>query len=265
MTAVLSRPALDIRNADAIPMSRLVRVELRKLVDTRAGFWLTASIGVVSVIVGTIMLISNRNTPEDLNFGNIFGNMNVPTAILLPVLAILLVTGEWSQRNALTTFTLEPRRERVVIAKLATAVIAGLAAVGLALVLGAVGNVLAIAIYGDPAGSWSFGAAGLVNSFTIQIFGLLNGFAFAALILNTPGSIVAYFAFPTVMSMATELIPWFKTNLADWIDPMTTSMPFQSSDWVSGGEWLRMVVSIIIWIAIPLTLGVIRVLRTEVK
>ena len=49
--------------------------------------------------------------------------------IILPVLAILLVTGEWSQRTALTTFTMEPRRERVVLAKLAAALIAGVTAV----------------------------------------------------------------------------------------------------------------------------------------
>ena len=39
----LSRPT--------IPLRRLVRVELRKLVDTRAGFWLIASIGVISLVV----------------------------------------------------------------------------------------------------------------------------------------------------------------------------------------------------------------------
>lgn len=43
-------------------------------------------------------------------------------------------------------------------------------------------------------------AAGIVNSFTIQIFNLLLGFAFAALILNTPGAIVGYFALPTALS-----------------------------------------------------------------
>ena len=35
----------------------------------------------------------------------------------LPVLLILMVTSEWSQRTGLTTFTLEPHRGRVVGAK----------------------------------------------------------------------------------------------------------------------------------------------------
>ena len=45
--------------------------------------------------------------------------------ILLPVVAILMITGEWSQRSAFTTFTQEPRRIRVVNAKLAASLVLG--------------------------------------------------------------------------------------------------------------------------------------------
>ena len=252
----LSRPT--------IPLRRLVRVELRKLVDTRAGFWLIASIGVISLVVMIAMLIANRNNPDNLNYGQFFGMMNIPTGIILPIMAILLVTGEWSQRTALTTFGMEPRRERIVLAKLATALIAGVAAVGVSLVLGAIGNLIAGIAYSSPAGSWDFTAAGLVNSVVLQIFGLLLGFGFAALILNTPGSIVAYFALPTALSLVTELVPWFKENLGQWVDTASTNLPFQSGEWATGGEWARLLVSAIIWIAIPLTLGIVRVIRSEV-
>ncbi|MEE4021882.1 ABC transporter permease [Gordonia sp. PKS22-38] len=255
---------LDVRSTP-IPLSRLTLVELRKLVDTRAGFWLTASIGVLSVVVAVAMLITERNSPENLNFGELFGVMNIPTGIILPVLAILLVTGEWSQRAALTTFTMEPRRERVVTAKLLAALITGVAAVIIALTMGAVATVIADIVYTDPAGAWSFTAAGLFNSFLLQIFGLLLGFGFAALILNTPGAIVAYFALPTALMLMTELVPWFADNLGQWVDTGLTLLPFQSGEWATGGEWARLAVSAIVWIAIPLTLGVIRVLRSEVK
>ena len=33
-----------------IPLSRVVRVELRKMFDTRSGFWLIASIGITGLI-----------------------------------------------------------------------------------------------------------------------------------------------------------------------------------------------------------------------
>ena len=267
MTTTLHRPpSIAVgRDAAPIPLSRLTHVELRKLVDTRAGFWLAASVGVISAIVVIAMLIADRESLGHLNFIEFFAMMNIPISTILPVMAILLVTSEWSQRNALTTFTMEPRRERILLAKLGVALIAGITAVVVSLTFGAVANVVAGLIYGDPAGSWEFTAAALINSFTLQMLWLLVGFGFAALILNTPGAIVAYFALPTAMSLLSELVPWFKTNLAGWVDLTTTSVPFQSGDWAAGGEWGRLTVSAVIWVAIPLTLGVIRVLHTEVK
>ncbi|GAA14876.1 ABC transporter permease subunit [Gordonia alkanivorans] len=248
-----------------IPFGRLVGVELRKLVDTRAGFWLTASIGVIAAVIMVAMLIANRNDPENLNLGEFFGLMNIPTAIILPILAILLVTGEWSQRTALTTFTLEPRRKRIIGAKLVASLITGVAAVAVALVLGIIGNSIAAIAFADPAGAWGLGVAGFVNSFVIQAFGLLLGFGFAALILNTPGAVVAYFALPTALSVVSELVPWFKDNLGQWVDTTLTHMPFQSGEWATGGEWARLLVSGLIWIALPLGIGLVRVMRSEVK
>ena len=42
--------AAPIRGARPIPTARLVKVELRKMFDTRSGFWMLISIGVLSVI-----------------------------------------------------------------------------------------------------------------------------------------------------------------------------------------------------------------------
>ncbi|MFC9982077.1 ABC transporter permease [Gordonia sp. NPDC127522] len=263
-TPVPHTDVIDVERP-GIPFSRLVRVELRKLVDTRAGFWLTASIGVIAAIVVIAMLIANRNSPENLNLGQFFGMMNIPTAIILPILAILLVTGEWSQRTALTTFTLEPRRQRVVGAKLVAALLTAVAAVAVALILGVIGNGIAGLAFTDPAGSWDLTLAGFVNSFVSQTFGLLLGFGFAALILNTPGAIVAYFALPTALTVVSQLVPWFKDNLGQWVDTGLTNVPFQEGDWATGGEWARMLVSAVIWIGLPLAFGVLRILRSEVK
>ena len=97
--------------------------------------------------------------------------------------------------------------------------------------------------YADPAGSWSFTTAGIVNALVLQVFGLLLGFGLAALILNTPGAIVAYFALPTALALVTELVPWFKDHLGPWVDTTATNAPFQSEDWASGGQWARLLVS----------------------
>ena len=53
------------------------------------------------------------------------------------MLGILAVTSEWGQRTALVTFTLEPHRGRIVIAKLVATVVLGAVAVVVALGLAA--------------------------------------------------------------------------------------------------------------------------------
>ena len=48
------------------------------------------------------------------SFVSFLQGMNTPMGILLPVLGVLSITSEWSQRTAMVTFTLEPSRMRVV-------------------------------------------------------------------------------------------------------------------------------------------------------
>jgi ABC-2 type transport system permease protein len=244
-------------------MSRLIAVELRKLVNTRAGLWLVLAIGLVSLLIMTAMLIWAEDS--DLVFGNIFGLMNIPTGFLLPVLAILLVTSEWGQRTGLVTFTLEPRRSRVVVAKLATALVAAVGAMLVALAFGALGNLLAGAIHGAPAGDWHMTVAGLSNSVMLQLMALLMGFAFGMLIRNSAAAIVLYFVIPTIWSILAQVIPWVHDHLQKWADFSFAQQPFQSGEWASGQEWAHLATSGTIWLVLPLVFGIWRLLRSEVK
>jgi ABC-type transport system involved in multi-copper enzyme maturation permease subunit len=250
-------------NRPGVPMSRLIAVELRKLVNTRAGLWLVLAIGLVSLLIMTAMLIWAEDS--DLMFGNIFGLMNIPTGFLLPVLAILLVTSEWGQRTGLVTFTLEPRRSRVVVAKLATALVAAVGAMLTALAFGALGTVLAGVIHGAPAGDWHMTLAGLSNSVMLQLMALLMGFAFGMLIRNSAAAIVLYFVIPTIWSILAQVIPWVREHLQQWAEFSFAQQPFQSGEWASGAEWAHLATSGTIWLVLPLVFGIWRLLRSEVK
>ena len=53
-------PTASYRNrqpARSIPTTRLVRVELRKMFNTRSGFWLLASIGVLSPLSAASLIV----------------------------------------------------------------------------------------------------------------------------------------------------------------------------------------------------------------
>ncbi|MEU4425367.1 ABC transporter permease [Actinoplanes sp. NPDC024001] len=243
----------------AVPMGRLTVVELRKLADTRAGFWLLLIIGLATVATSGILLGWAEDAEQ--TFAGFFAFGLVPSAVLLPVLGILSVTSEWSQRTALTTFTLVPARGRVMTAKLAAGVLIAIAATVATGLLAAAANVIAGSLGGDA--SWSLDSSLIWQSLLLQVIFVLMGIGFGALLLNTPLAIVIFFALPTVWTMVGEIV----TKLADaakWLDLNVTSQALSEAD-ATGGEYARLAVSAALWVVLPLVAGFVRVLRKEVS
>ncbi|MCZ2850894.1 hypothetical protein [Modestobacter sp. VKM Ac-2978] len=237
---------------------QLVRVELRKSYDTRAGRWLLIVIGVA--VLGVVALsLFVEDVPK--TFTDHFGLTQLPISILLPVLGILLVTSEWSQRTAMTTFTLVPRRSRVLVAKVLAATV--LAVLGV--VVAALASVLATVltpVFSDAERDWDITAALVGQVLVVQVVTVLAGVAFGMLLLSSPLAIVLYFVLPTVFNILVNLIAaldWVR----DWLDLSTTSMPL-FEDGLDAQGWLQFGTSAALWVALPMLLGWLRILRTEV-
>ncbi len=249
-----------------IPLSRLVVVELRKLIDTRAGRWLLIAIGAICALVMVIVTWVSLAQDESLAFGDFIAVMGIPMALLLPILGIMAVTSEWTQRTGLVTFTLEPRRGNIVAAKLLAGVIVALASVVVALVVAVLGTLIFAALDGSSP-DWSTSGMSL-GGFTVnQVIGLATGFAFGTLIMNTAAAIVAYvvymFVLPGLFAWGAEGIGWFE-KLQPWID-FRNAQGYLYEGSVTGKEWSEFVVSGLIWFVLPLAVGIWRLLRSEVK
>ena len=146
-----------------IPFSRLLQVEFRKSWDTRASFWLLFCIGAIVLIAELIAaIVTGVQDVKDVEFGTFATVAGFISQLLLPVLGIMLVTSEWSQRTAMVTFSLEPRRGRVVEAKMIVGLIWTALTVAFALVMGSIFNLLYGAIAGHVA--WSGGAPEVARS-----------------------------------------------------------------------------------------------------
>ncbi len=267
MTAVLTDPsALDTSSAEPIPFARLVRVELRRMADTRAGLWLLISIGLLTALVMVIMtwvLLAQDLTPT---FRDFMIGMNTPMGVLLPVLGILGVTQEWSQRTALVSFTLVPSRMRLFSAKFVALLVWAAAALVVGVLLAVAANAVFGALGGDAA-VWDMSAGDLALFFLLHVVGLATGFAFGALLLNSAGAIVVYFVYsfvlPGLFEVGANLIEWF-AKIRPWVDFNAAQSPLTTGS-VSGREWEHLAVSGLLWLAVPLVLGLRRVLRSEVK
>jgi ABC-2 type transport system permease protein len=258
--------ALDISGTTPTPFSRLVRTELRKTWDTRAGLWLLICTAALTGVVMVIQLIVVLSQDLVVTYNDFLTSTNFSIAILLPVIGILLLTSEWSQRTAMVTFSLEPRRPLVILAKLVVGVLLAVSAVVIALVLAAACNALYGALSDFPV-EWDLSVLQTLSFVLFQVIGMLTGFAFAALLLNSPAAIVLYmvysFVLPSIFGIGAALIGWFE-DIQPWIDFADAQTPLVDAS-MTGEDWAQFAVSGVIWLAIPLAIGLSRVLRAEVK
>jgi hypothetical protein len=247
-----------------VPMTRVVSVELRKMFDTRSGFWLMASIVIASLLAtGAVIAFA---PDSELTYSTFATAIGFPMAVILPMIAILSVTSEWSQRSGLTTFTLVPHRGRVIGAKLACAVSVGVASMLIAFAVGALGNLLGTAITGTPR-VWDASLADLAYIVLGNVLGLLIGFMLGVLVRNSSGAIVGYFVYSLVLPPLTGLLAatqgWFR-DLQPWVDfNFAQGALFNGS--MTGSEWAHLAVAGAIWLLAPLTAGLVLVMRSEVK
>ncbi len=247
--------------AAGVPLTTLVTVELRKMTDTRAGKWLL--IGVAAVLVTVLAIAVGVGEPDTRSFTNLAALAQLPLAILLPVLGVLAATSEWSQRTVLTTFSLVPSRSRVVAAKVLAAMALALAAVGVSLVVAAVFALLA-PIAGDTNADWGLSVSSLVEIVVFQQLNMLSGLALGTLLLNSALAIVLYFVLPTIWGGITDAFSSLQ-DVQQWLDTGTTWMRLIEPDAaMSGQAWAQVAATAAMWVALPLGVGLWRVLRKEV-
>lgn len=250
--------ALDISATAKVPLLRLVKVEMRKMLDTRSGLWLVIAIVAITALITVIFFFA---APDDeRTFLNYIGIMATPQGFLLPVMGILLITQEWTQRTGMVTFTLEPHRGKVIAAKVLAALLFGLLAVVLANVIAA----LATVVSGAP-GAWeNIGADDFAKFTLLQVTGVLQGLAFGLIFLNSAAAIVTYFVLPIAFSIVASL--WGElADIAPWVDLGTSQQPLFSGQNLTGEEWWQIVTGTLIWVVLPFLAGLVRVLRAELK
>lgn len=257
---------LDVGASEPTPLLRLVQVELRKAVDTLASFWLVAAIAILIIIVEGGLLLIVLIEGSESSAGDYAFFASYITAVVLPVLAIMLVTSEWTQRTAMVTFSLEPRRSRVLLAKYLTGIVLTLVAVVTAVVIGLACALICQVVQSEQT-SFDLGGAFLGGFLVTQVLAMSLGFAIACLLLNTPASIVVFVAYRVIpVSVFAVLAANFETfaDIRPWIDFEFAQGPLYDLS-LSGIEWGHLLTSGALWLGIPLTLGVLRILRAEVK
>ncbi len=271
MTATIVPPATTTkaapvrRTARPVPSTRLVTVELRKMFNTRSGFWMLVSIGILSPISAGSLLVLGLDS--DITYQNFVRASGFPMSVILPIIAILAVTGEWSQRSGLTTFTLVPSRERVIGATACATLLVGLGAVSVAFAVGALGNVAGSALAGVDT-VWDISLSMAPQMVLYNLVGMAFGFALGVVLRNSAAAIVGYFVaslvVPGILALLAQLRSWFE-DLQPWIDWNYTQVALLEGATNTVEEWAMLGSTTLIWIVIPLVVGLLSLRRSEVK
>ena len=238
----------------------LVAVEVRKLVDTRSGRWLAGLIVLSSLLANVLMLAFSPGA--SLKADQMFQLTLVPAGLLLPVLGILTVTTEWSQRTSLTTFALVPARHRVGAAKLLAAagwaLLSWLAAAGVAEVSAAAVRAFHL---GDGSARIPWGM--FLGGGLYQVLVVVLGVGFGMALLSTPLAIVLYFVLPTGLAALNEAVPRVE-HATRWLDIGRATNPLLDGA-MTGLGWQRLAVSTAAWVLLPVAFGLWRLSRREVS
>ena len=247
-----------------IPLRTVMGVELRKMFDTRSGFWMLMSIGILSVLAtGAVVLWAPA---EEQTYGSFAAAIGIPMSIVLPMIAVLSITSEWSQRTGLTTFTLVPHRSRVVLAKLVCAVPVGVASIAVALAVGVLGNIVGSNLAGvdhrlgllarrdalrpgrqrpgHPDGLHPRRADPQLRGGDRRLLRLRDGAAHD-------------------LGLLASAQEWWR-DAQPWVDFQTNQTNLYDGDFTAT-EWSQLAVTGAAWLLLPLAFGLWRVLRSEVK
>jgi ABC-type transport system involved in multi-copper enzyme maturation permease subunit len=252
--AIFDSPIRLIPGTDTRPgLARLVQVELRKMIDTRAGFWLQVAIVALTLVV--VVVRSILGDASDHTFVSILDVALGPAAFLLPVAGILLVTSEWSQRTGMITFALVPVRSRVIGAKLLASVVVAVTALAVIVAIAA-----GAAFVAGVDATWTHVVALIGQSAVFLVAGMVKGIAFGMIALSSAPAIVAFFALPTGWAALASLpvlagvAPWLDTNRA---------LGSLSKELLSGTQWAQVATSLAVWMLLPLLIGAWRITRRE--
>ncbi|GAB2564778.1 ABC transporter permease [Kribbella endophytica] len=237
--------------------AKLVGIELRKSVNTRSGRVLILAILAIAVAALVWELTHLGDGPA--RFDGFLGAASTGVLLILPVIGVMAMTSEWTQRTALTTFTLSPRRVRVQLAKFTSAVLLSAVVLTATAVLALAATALGGAVGGDGTTYAGMGGA-LTGAYLSTALNVLMGAAFGALIAQTAAAVLVFFVAPTAWALAGPAL--FKDN-ADWLDVFGAFGRIAERD--LHGMLPETLTAVAVWVVLPTIVGLWSSSRREVK
>lgn len=234
-----------------IPFGRLVEVEGRKLLSS-----VPARVCGVALAVATPVLTAYRwsHLPERaLAFPALWAGVVLPLALALPMVGILVMTGEVDRGTDLTTYLLTPRRGRLLAAKSAVALLVAAGWYAEALVAAWLGALLAGRLRGAPGG-WQEAGPGLAGGAAYALLLTGCGVAFGVCWRRGVAALLAVTVAGGAVVAAARLGTGTVATAAALLDPTGMGSLLVAGDG-GAGDWERLVWGALAWVLLPLLAG----------
>lgn len=240
-------------------MIRLVLVEVRRAVDTRAPRWAFTIAALLGVFLGFLSPDGGGKTFEESVAG-----VSIALPILMALLAVMAFTADWSTRAALTTFALTPRRQRILTARYLAVLLLAVATLIAIHVLAAVAFVIA-----RPGEASSILDTAVLDQLwqmlATTIAASLTAMAVAGLVLRTALALLITVFGPILLTIGLAFTPrvlnWLNPyGFASWLADPTSAWTVASDTAVGLGPASA---SFLVWTVAPLALGWFLQLRAE--
>ena len=237
-----------------LALPRTVAVEARKVTNTVSGKVVLSLGAALMVVFG----FGRAFFPAaDTTFGRIATIACIPGSWVIMAASVLLISGEFTRREAAITFTLDPRRGRVLAAKTVVAAGLALATACWALIVAGVAYLLAPALAGVTLPP-DLEPGRIAVVFGGLVFTTLAGQALGLLARNAVAPIVVMLAWPTVSMLvarssevAQKIIPWIDLEpVAALLNPSVQA-------------WAQLGTSALVWIVLPGAIGAWRLFRDD--
>jgi hypothetical protein len=250
MTAVLDRPVTATLVDRRPPLTRLVGLEIRKILSTRSGLALAGTAAVAPAAVTALMLTLADAPPGSATLLALLGTL---VALLMVAIGVLSTAGEWTHGTVQTTFLAVPQRSRVLTAKYA-----GTALLGAVVSAVVVGSTLAVAALGTGAG-FSWAGTGVAVAATIGAGAALTvvGAGIGAAVGNAPAALTGTYL---VLLVAINILNGAKPSWGKHVDPLSAVF-----DLVEGDAAARPVAVLAGWVLVTAVAGIVVTRRRAVS
>ena len=176
------QPAPLHRSTRQVGFTRLVTVEIRKLVDTRSSLAIFSILAFIALtlVVGLAVISTNQGTP--VTFTSLAGSIGLFTTLAMPLIGIMGMTSDTAHRTTVVYYPLLRGRAGQFWAKVLAA---ALLAVALQFFVFLLSAVVAAAMGGGGAGAFDGAGQELWDGLAASLLSTMFGVAIAAAIRRT--------------------------------------------------------------------------------